>query len=73
MSTLRAALVGLVSLLAVTGNLRAGEDYYLLMFGSQRVPANPDYAHSFATFVRATWEGDHPCPTNPTIDRQPPS
>jgi hypothetical protein len=64
----RAACIGLVSLLAFTSNLRAGEDYYLLMFGSQRVPANPDYAHSFATFVRATWEGDDPCPKNPTIE-----
>ena len=36
----------------------AGEDYYLLMFASQRIPNNPNYAHTFATFVRATWEGD---------------
>src|SRR5207249_3817851 len=25
------------------------------MFGSQRVPANPNYTHSFAAFVRVTW------------------
>src|SRR5947207_11522672 len=40
----------------------AGEASYLLMFGSQRIPNNPDYAHSFATFVRASWPGDAPCP-----------
>ena len=46
----------------------AGEDYFLLMFGSQRVPANPNYSHSFATFVRATWEGDGPCPVNAKLE-----
>lgn len=39
----------------------AGEDYFLLMFGSQRTPNVPDYTHSFATFVRARWPGDGPC------------
>src|SRR5947209_1956930 len=41
---------------------RAGEAFYLLMFGSQRIPNEPNYAHSFATFVRASWPGDGPCP-----------
>ena len=41
---------------------RAGEDYYLLMFGSQTVPSNPNYSHSYATFVRVSWPGDGPCP-----------
>ena len=43
----------------------AGEAYYLLMFGAQRIPNNPDDSHSFATFVRATWPGDGPCPGSP--------
>ena len=42
--------------------LQAGERYYLLMFGSQRVPANPNYSHSWATFVRVSWPGDAACP-----------
>lgn len=40
---------------------QAGEAYYLLMFSYQRIPNNPDYSHTFATFVRATWEGPGPC------------
>jgi hypothetical protein len=44
---------------------RAGEAYYVLVFGSQQVPNNPDYSHSFATFVRTTWPGDTACPQAP--------
>lgn len=54
----------LVFLPAVTA--RAGEAHYLLMFASQRVPNDPDYSHTFATFVRATWVGD--CPVSPTLE-----
>ena len=36
--------------------------YFLLMFGSQRVPPNPNYSHTFATFVKVGWDGDGPCP-----------
>lgn len=50
----------LVALAAAGSPARAGEAHYLLVFGSQCVPNNPNYAHSFATFVRATWPGD-PC------------
>src|SRR4051794_21811359 len=46
----------------------AGEEYYLAMFGSQRTPANPDYTHSWATFVRMSWDGDGPCPQNAHIE-----
>jgi hypothetical protein len=56
----------LMALLAPTA--RAGEAYYLLMFGSQQVPNNPNYSHSFATFVKATWLGDGPCPQNPVLE-----
>lgn len=61
-----ACLLLLGSLFA--GRASAGEDYYLLMFGAQRVPSDPDYSHSWATFVRATWEGDGPCPVNPVLE-----
>ncbi len=39
---------------------RAGEAYYVFMFGSQRTPNNPNYSHTWATFVRVTWPGDGP-------------
>src|SRR5438874_354066 len=55
---------GLAALLALTvaAPARAGEAFYLLMFGSQTTPNNPNYSHSFAAFVRVTWPGDEPCP-----------
>jgi hypothetical protein len=55
-------------LIACGGATEAGEAHYLLMFGSQRVPADPDYSHSFATFVRASWPGDEPCPVAPLLE-----
>ena len=39
------------------GSARAGEKYYVLVFGSQTTPARTNYSHSWATFVRVTWEG----------------
>ena len=54
--------------MGIVPSARAGEQCYLLMFASQRVPANPNYAHSFATFVRVTWEGDGPCPPNAAFE-----
>ena len=65
---LRVVVAGAVALLLNAQVVHAGESYYLLMFGAQRVPANPDYSHTFATFVRATWEGDGCCPQNPTLE-----
>lgn len=58
----------LLVLLGSSAGAQAGEAYYLLMFGSQTTPPNPNYSHSFATFVRATWPGPEPCPTNPTLE-----
>jgi hypothetical protein len=46
----------------------AGEAHYLLVFASQRVPNNPSYSHTFATFVRASWPGDGPCPACPALE-----
>lgn len=37
---------------AAPGPARAEDAYYLLMFSSQQTPRNPNYSHSFATFVR---------------------
>src|SRR3712207_2229106 len=36
----------------------AGERYFVLMFGSQQVQTIPDYAHSFAVFVRVSGGGE---------------
>lgn len=55
------AALTVASLLVGGAPARAGEAHYLLMFGAQRVPNNPNYAHSFAVFVRASWAGDGPC------------
>ncbi|WP_149114405.1 hypothetical protein [Limnoglobus roseus] len=41
----------------VGGSARAEDRYFLLMFGSQRIPRNPNYAHTFATFARQAAEG----------------
>jgi hypothetical protein len=59
------AAAALALALAFAPAARAAEAYYVLVFGSQRVPNNPDYAHTFATFVRATWPGGGPCPQAP--------
>lgn len=63
----RLVLVALVLLLAA-GRARAGEAWYLLMFGAQRVPNNPNYSHTWATFVRACWAGDGPGPAAPRLE-----
>jgi hypothetical protein len=49
----------LASALAAPPAARAGEFYYLIVFGSQRPSGRPKYTHTFATFVKATGEG--PC------------
>lgn len=46
----------------------AGEAYYLLMFGSQTIPNDSDNSHTWATFVKATWEGEYNClPPNAAV------
>src|SRR5262245_9238435 len=60
-------LAGLVAL-AFAGETRAAEDYHLLVFGSQRIPNDPDYSHTFATFVRRRWPGNGPCPANSCVE-----
>jgi hypothetical protein len=41
----------------------AAEAYYVMVFGSQQVPNDPDYSHTFATFVRAVWQQPGAGPT----------
>jgi hypothetical protein len=62
------ALLSVALLLFLAEHSRAGEDFYLLMFSAQRVPNDPDFTHCFATFVRATWPGNGPCPRNPCLE-----
>ena len=51
-----------LALLLLAGAAPADEFYYVAVFGSQATPTDPNYSHSFATFVRA--RGDGPCPTS---------
>jgi hypothetical protein len=43
-----------------TAEARGKEFYYMMVFGSQRIPCRARQAHTFATFVRATGEGTNP-------------
>lgn len=56
------ACLALFVLLGVPHGAHAEEFYYLLMFGAQRDAMQPQYAHTFATFVKATGQG--PCLAN---------
>jgi hypothetical protein len=63
MATARGTLAVVLLSLAFAGGAQGHEAYFLLMFGSQQTPNNPDFSHSFATFVHASWEGPSPvCP-----------
>jgi len=37
---------------------RADESYYMIVYGAQRTPNVPRFTHTFATFVKATGEGN---------------
>ncbi|MFL5240666.1 MAG: hypothetical protein ACJ8FY_01035 [Gemmataceae bacterium] len=62
----RNLLAGLL-LLLLAGAGRAEDAYFVLVFGSQQTPNNPDYSHSFATFVKATGVG--PCAGKPALEK----
>jgi hypothetical protein len=47
---------------------QGGEDYFLLMFASQGPSSHPRCAHTFATFVRVSWDGNGPCPDHAILD-----
>ncbi len=52
-----ASWVAVLLLFLTAGAARAGEFYYVTLFGAQRTPNNPDFSHTFATFVRASGDG----------------
>jgi hypothetical protein len=62
------ALAAAVLALVPASKAQAGEAHYLMVFGSQRIPNEPAYSHSFATFVRACWPGNGPCPERPKLE-----
>ena len=55
-----------VGLLLLANSARADDFYYVAVFGSQTVPADPNYSHTFAAFIRASGEG--PCPASFTVE-----
>jgi hypothetical protein len=54
-------------LLLFAGTSSAEGAYFVLIFGSQQTPNNPNYSHSFATFVKATGIG--PCAGKPALEK----
>ncbi|HZU36824.1 MAG TPA: hypothetical protein VFA18_12975 [Gemmataceae bacterium] len=60
------ACVALLSVLFAPAAVRADEFYYLVMFSAQRDALEAQYAHTFATFVKATGQG--PCLANYAIE-----
>ncbi len=55
----RLATIALVAL-ALTTPARAGTYYYAMVFGSDASPKQFRYAHTWATFIKATGEGTDP-------------
>lgn len=64
-SICRGGWAALLVLLSAAG-ADAGEAYYLIVFASQRGPNTPSHNHTFATFVRATW--DDGCASAPRVE-----
>jgi hypothetical protein len=57
----RSTWLGLLLTLAWVGGARAGESYFVLVFGSQRPELNrPNFTHTYATFVKVL--EDDSCP-----------
>lgn len=51
-------LLAVMVSMSIPTSIHAGECYYLVMFASKQIPwNNPNYSHTFATFVKATTEG----------------
>jgi hypothetical protein len=55
----RLATIALIAL-ALASPARAGEFYYAMIFGSDSSPRRMRYAHTWATFIKATGEGTDP-------------
>jgi hypothetical protein len=62
----RRGIAAVLLALACAGGVQAHEAYFVLMFGSQQTANNPNYSHTFATFVHASWRG--PCPVSPCLE-----
>jgi hypothetical protein len=58
MRTFSLALSCVILFLMGAYDCQAGEEYYLLMFGSQQIPNRPSHSHSFATFVKVVSQDD---------------
>src|SRR5438270_13790364 len=57
----RLSIVAALGFLAgAPSTARAGEVYYVMVFGSQSRPKQLRYTHTWATFIKATGEGDDP-------------
>jgi hypothetical protein len=57
-----------VLLLSAAPAARAGELYYLLIFGQQQVPNAASYSHTFAAFVKLSWTGALARPGSPRLE-----
>ncbi len=64
----RFAVLSLVVAALCVNGANAGDEYYVLGFGQQRIPNDPNKCHTFATFVQARWPGDGPCPSNAIVE-----
>jgi hypothetical protein len=53
-------LTSIVALSLTASSARGDERYFLVMFGAQAEPNLPRFAHSFATFVKASGNGQFP-------------
>lgn len=49
-----ASTLALFCFLAATSSVSACEKYFVIVFGSQTVPPDPHYSHSFAVFIKAS-------------------
>ena len=59
-SRFAALLLCALGVLGVTRPAKAGDVFYIMVFGSESNPKQLRYSHTYATFVRATGEGPNP-------------
>src|SRR5262249_17934148 len=68
MDGLYGAWFAAILLVLIAGRARGGDDYYVIMFSAQRVPNDPDFSHSWATFVRVSCSDHGQCARIPIIE-----
>jgi hypothetical protein len=66
--TVLMVFAALLALFSCAQGACAADAYFVLMFAGQRIPNDPDYSHSYATFVRATWDENRPNPLPPRLE-----